>query len=670
MRIQDLLSPAACDLEAHVSTKRAALEHLLRLMEHTGCIADEKAFRENVLERESSVSTGCEGLAIPHGRCAAVLHPALAVMRVKEGCPFDALDQKPVYLFFLIAAPDGSAHMQLLSRLAQLLMDKSLVQSLLAAPDYAVFCHTLDLAETADEQRSAETKHSGSYTVVAVTACPLGVAHTYMAKRKLCATADKMGISLKVETHGACGVESKLTEAEIAGCRGVIVAADRALNLTRFAGKPLLRVPVSDGIHRPKQLLALASKGKAPVYHPDDAASASLPSPHHHIGHWLYSALMSGVSHMLPFVFCGGVLMALSFLLDSVFTPGAAGYSGIGSHSAVGPLFRLLGQISLSLMLPVLSAFTAIGIADRPGLMPGLVGGYLAAFGYCWQDGRLVSSQTSGLAITSSGFVGVIAAGFVGGLMVLGLKKLSSHLSDTVSTVVWLMLLYPLLGTLGIGLVCLLVLDPMCSQLNLWASGFLAELNLSTNPSVDIWVGALLACMMAADLGGPINKAAYLFGTAALISNGSAAPSSIMAAVMAGGMVPPLMMGLCTTFFPRLFTKKEQQLRLSSYLTGACFLTEGAIPFAAADPLRVLPSCMAGSALAGALCMLFRCRLSAPYGGIFVVPLMQGAPQFLLALGIGSAAGMFLLAFLKSAHFAKRKDAALAVSCSSAEAKS
>ncbi|MCH3973029.1 MAG: fructose-specific PTS transporter subunit EIIC [Oscillospiraceae bacterium] len=644
MHIQDLLSPAACSLFASVNSKQAAMEQLICLMARTGCINDIAAFRKNVLEREASVSTGCDGLAIPHGRCAAVTRPALAVMRVAAGCPFNALDHKPVYLFFMIAAPNASTHMQLLSRLAELLLDKSLIQKLMTAPDFSAFCSALTQAEeeTEADRGAPAPKAGGRYTAVAVTACPLGIAHTYTAKRSLYQAAEEMGITLKVETHGASGVQDQLTEAEIAGCSGVIVAADRALDLSRFAGKPLLRVPVSDGISRPRQLLECAAAGKAPVYRPEKALSSSLPS-YKNIGHWLYSVLMSGVSHMLPFVTCGGVLTALAFLLDSFLAPGAG---QIGTNTAAGSFCRLLGQAALNLMFPVLAAYISIAIADRPGLVPGLISGWLASYGYCFQGGRLVSTQTAGQIVSSSGFIGVIAAGFASGLVVLGIKRISCHLPAIVDSL-RPMLLYPLLGTAGAGAVCLFLMNPLFSQLNHWANFLLSLLNAGIHPAIDIWIGALLACMMAVDLGGPINKAAYLFGTAALIVNGSVVPSSIMAAVMAGGMVPPLVLAFSTTFFPKLFSPKERQLRLSSYLTGVCFLTEGAIPFAAADPVRVLPSCIAGSACAGALTMLFRCRLSAPYGGIFVVPLMQNGLLFLAAVAVGSFAGMFLLVFLK-----------------------
>lgn len=643
MHLQDLLDPRAFDLDAHVSTKDEALTRLLQLICKTGCIADADAFRKNVLEREAATTTGVGGgLAIPHGRCATVRRPALAVMRVPGGCPFDALDCQPVRLFFLIAVPDGAVHMQVLSSLAALLMNKTLVAALLQAPDTRTFCTLLIQADAAANAQPLQKARG--VQVAAVTACPLGVAHTYMAAQALRDAAEKLGIAVKVETHGADGIRDPLTKAEIAGCSGVIAAADRAVDLSRFAGKPLLQVPVSEAIRAPEKLLTAAAGGNAPVCSaaPETTCTAAAPQ---NFWHRAYNSLMNGVSHMLPFVICSGIFTALAFLFDSLLAPGSASQS-FGTNTIPGSFCRAVGNICLSLILPILSGYIATAIANRPGLLPGLVSGWLTAFGYCYKYGLLVSTQSFGTDVSGCGFFGAIVSGFLSGFIILALEKSTSRGISLLNSMRSI-LLYPIVGTLLVSLLMVFVLNPIFADINAWTSRQLGFLDTGKNQLLDCGIGALLAGLMSVDLGGPVNKAAYLFATASLVVSGTAVSSSIMATVMAGGMVPPLLIALCLTFFPHLFTEQEQKLRLSCYVMGCCFLTEGALPFAITDALRILPASIFGSACAGALSMLFHCKVPAPHGGIFVVPLMENGAAFLLAVLAGSICGMFLLAFLK-----------------------
>lgn len=654
MKITDLLNPKGFDLDAHVSTKAEAIDHLVDLMYATGNIADKAKYRACVQAREEEGTTGIgEGVAIPHAKTSAVLRPGLAVMIVRDGCDYDAMDGQPTYLFFLIAAPDteDNIHLDVLGRLSMLLMDDDFRQSLMHAKSVEEFCKLVDEAENAKKEKDAaeqaETPKSG-YRLLAVTACPTGIAHTYMAAEGLADKAKEMGISIKVETDGSGGVKNALTPEEIAACEAVIVAADREVEMARFDGKPLVQTQVSDGINKPQELIERALSGDAPIYHAAAGSSsgASASSGNHEgVGRTIYKDLMNGVSHMLPFVIGGGILMALSFLLDTILAPNGPA-ANFGTNSSVAAFFNSAGNVAFGFMLPILAGFIAMAIADRPGLMVGFVGGSMANLGLCFQNGQFVDVNTADASVVSSGFLGALVAGFLAGYIVLGLEKLCDHLPHSLEGIKPI-LIYPLVGLIVISVLMIFVLDPLFSALNVLISEGLSYLNAGDSPLLGVLLGALLGGMMSVDMGGPVNKAAYLFGTASLVVNGQAVSSTVMASVMVGGMVPPLAIALCSTFFKNRFTKKERDSGVTNYIMGLCFVTEGVIPFAASDPLRVLPSCIVGSAVSGALSMLFGCALPAPHGGIFVFPVITNWPMYLIALAAGSIVAMFLLAALR-----------------------
>ena len=647
MRITDLLQPQSVELHVTPADKAAAIHHLTTLMAAGGHLADAAKYEEDVLAREASGSTGLgEGIATPHAKSSGVKTAGLAAMTVPDGVEFESLDGQPARLFFMIAAPEGAAdtHIEVLSNLATFLIDPDFKNALLAAPSKEAFLALIDYKENdlftpamsgldvdamkalagkddkaADTAAEAAPANSAQpYRVLAVTACPTGIAHTYMAAESLERTAKDMGITIKVEKNGASGIKDALTADEIAGADCIIIAADKQVAMARFDGKPLIRTKVSIGINKAKDLLTEATSGNVPVYHhtAGNDSSDNQAEATESFGRQLYKHLMNGVSHMLPFVIGGGILIALAFLFDT-FNP--ADPSKFGSGTPIAAMFMKIGGASFSFMLPILAGFIAMSIADRPGLAVGFVGGYLANAG-------------------GSGFLGALLAGFVAGYLMLGLKKVFAGLPQSLDGIKPV-LLYPVLGVFLIGVIIMFIINPPVSAIN---TGLMETLK-SMNTSSRIVLGLIFGGMMAVDMGGPVNKAAYVIGTGFLATG----EYGIMASVMAGGMVPPLAIALCTTFFGNRFTPAERKSGPTNYIMGLSFITEGAIPYAAADPIRVIPSCIVGAATAGALSMAFDCTLHAPHGGIFVVPTIGNPLLYLAAIAIGSVVSCLLLAILK-----------------------
>ena len=636
MRITDLLRSDGIQLHATPSDKAAAIDLLVDLQEKAGNISDRTQYRADILAREKMSSTAIgNGIAVPHAKSAAVKRAGLAAATVSAGVDYQAPDGLPSRLFFMIAAPKegGDVHLEMLSRLMVMLMDEEFCQKLLDAATAEEFLSLIDAQERLkypDEVPAQEEPARGGLRVLAVTACPTGIAHTYMAAEALEKKGRELNIGVKAETQGSGGAKNILTREEIAACDGIIIAADKNVDLARFDGKPLLRVPVSDGINRPQELIEKIVNGQAPIYHheggvvQEDAGNESL-------GRQLYKHLMNGVSHMLPFVIGGGIIMALSFLLDG----GAAGTAAFGSSTPLAAFFNKAGNLAFSFMVPILSAFIAQSIADRPGLMVGFVGGSLAASGATF---AYFADPT--VPIIPAGFLGGLLAGFVGGWFMKWLRRACDKLPQSLEGLKPI-LIYPVVGLLFIGAFMCLV-NPFVGMLN---SALTNGLNSMAGSSA-ILLGALVAGMQATDMGGPINKAAYVFGTASIaMAEGGFSP--VMAAVMAGGMVPPIAIALATIFFKDRFTAEERKSGPVNFIMGLSFITEGAIPYAASDPLHVIPSCIAGSAVAGALSMAFGCASPAPHGGLFVFPVMQNPLGYAAAIAIGSVAGMFMLGLLK-----------------------
>lgn len=631
MKITDLITPTAIALNVKVTDKTEAINQITALMDAQGNVSDLAAYRAAVFAREKQSSTGVgEGIGIPHAKTAAVLKPGLAAMTVPEGVAFDSFDDAPVRLIFLIAAPDHAAdtHLDMLSHLSTLLMDEGLRTRLLAAKTAAEFLNEIDKAEQAAfaQEPAADPEKAAKYEVLAVTACPTGIAHTFMAAEALEKAAKKMQITIKVETNGATGIKNALTAQDIAAAKAIIVAADKAIETARFDGKKVLFTQVAEGIHHPEQLLTRAQQGDAPVFRVPSGAQPLPPAKTDTAWRKIYKYLMNGVSHMLPFVIGGGILVALSFLFDGAH----AGMPQFGTGTPLAAFLNQVGGLAFGMMFPILAGYIAAAIADRPALMPGMVGGLLAKTGFSlslpqemWQP---------------SGFLGALAAGFLAGYLVLMLKKATSRFPHSLEGIKPV-LIYPVLGILGIGLLMVFVINPPMAWLNTGINEFLAGMSMGSK----VLLGFVLGGMMSIDFGGPINKTAYVFGTAAIAS----AQYEIMAAVMAGGMVPPLALALSTLFFKNRYTEAERQTTVGNFVMGFSFITEGAIPFAAADPLRVIPCCAIGAAVAGALSMYFGCGLPAPHGGIFVIGIMTHAAHFFLALIIGALVGMSLLAWLK-----------------------
>lgn len=628
MEIRDLIHPDRIALHIQAEKKEQVLERLFQLQESSGVIRDMTRYRTAVLEREALGSTGLNaGIAVPHAKDACVERPSLAILTLERGIDCGAVDGQPCDLFFMIAAPDNpELHVKILSTLMTSLMREEFRDSLRAAKDKEAFLAVLERCGAEPAKREEKPILAGK--VVAVTACPTGIAHTYMAAEALEQKAKELGISLRVETQGSGGVQNPLTQEEIAACAGVIIAADKDVDLRRFQGKPLLHVPVSAGISQPETLLRKASCGDATIYY--------APPKVRSIGgelQRLYPHLMNGVSHMLPFVVGGGIFLALSLLLDDP----ALGYRNFGSNTPMAAWFRQLGELAFQFMFPVLAGYIAVGIADRPGLMVGFVGGILADTG--------ATFLSPGGGAVSAGFLGAIIAGFSAGYLMLGLKRIARilpHPLDGIKPV----LLYPVAGLLLIGIFMCLV-NPFLGALNMLVYQVLGSLGRESR----IAFGALLAGMMAVDLGGPCNKAAYVFGTSTLTFLAAGEVSDVMAAVMLGGMTPPIIVALATTCFPALFTEEERKSGPVNYILGLCFITEGVIPFAAHAPLRVLPACVVGSAVSGALSMALGCAVPAPHGGVFVFPVAVHAEGMMLALLVGSAVGMILLVTLKKGVF-------------------
>ena len=631
MKIADLLAKESIDLQAKVGSKAEALEHLVALMAKSGKLADEAEYKRCVLAREEEGSTGIgEGIAIPHAKTNAVKAPGLAAMIVSEGVDFASLDDQPAKLFFLIAAPDteDNVHLDVLSRLSTLLMDEEFTTALYAAKSPKEFLSIIDkfeadkLAEEAEEaaEQAAEAPVA-ERLVLAVTACPTGIAHTYMAAEALQNMAEKMGVTMKVETNGSGGVKNKLTAEEIAAAEGIIVACDKNVPVERFAGKPVIFVKVADGINKPKELIEAILEGKAAIYEGKSEEKQSEAEPtKESTGRQIYKHLMNGVSHMLPFVIGGGILIALAFLLDMEF----AGTAKFGSGTPAAAFFKNVGGMAFSMMMPILAGYIAMSIGERPGLMLGIVGGFLAASG-------------------GSGFFGALFAGFIGGYLVLALRKLFSALPDSLEGLKPV-LLYPVCGLVLMGVLMTYVINPPTAAFNNWLAATLASMSTVSK----VLLGFILGGMMSIDFGGPINKAAYVFGTASLAAaDGSAVSSAIMASVMVGGMVPPLAISLSTMLFKNKYTARERQSGITNVIMGMSFITEGAIPFAASDPLRVIPCCALGSAIAGALSQYFGCSVPAPHGGVFVFGVVQNWPMYFAALLVGSVVAAVLLGFLK-----------------------
>jgi|UniRef100_UPI003FEF7B4B PTS system fructose-specific IIC component len=644
MRIIDLLKPEAITLGLDISSKDDAINALIGLHAAAGNLKDKDAYKAAILAREEQGSTAIgDGIAVPHAKTSAVKAPALAAITVKNGVDYGAPDGKPSDLLFMIAATeDGDVHLEILSRLMVMLMDPDFTAKLRAAKSVDEFLQTIDAQEKIkypdEEVKPAEKEAPKGYRILGVTACPTGIAHTYMAAEALEKKAEEMGYSIKVETDGSGGAKNVLTKKEIEECDGIIVAADKNVEMARFDGKKVLKTSVSSGINKPGELIQRVVDGKVPVYHSDGSEepdSSEYSEEKESFGRKIYKHLMNGVSHMLPFVVGGGVLIALGFLIDTI--AGNANVGGtFGFTNPVASAVFWIGKAAFSFMLPILAGYIAQSIADRPGLLPGIVGGLFAANGFTFKA-FIANQGLVGDDKAVSGFLGALLAGFIAGILVNGLKKAFSWLPKSMDGIKPVFI-YPLLGTLLIGVV-MCVLNPVVGVVNIALSNGLSSLGETSRVLLSI----VLAAMMATDMGGPFNKAAYVFGTAA-IADGN---TWIMAAVMIGGMVPPIAIALATTFFKNRWTKEELKSGPVNYLMGLCFITEGAIPYAASDPLRVIPSCMVGSAVAGLITSLFGCACPAPHGGIFTFIVVDHPFGYIIALVAGSIVGALMLALLK-----------------------
>lgn len=631
MRITDLLSAESIELNGTAKNKTDVLNQMVDLMEKSGNLSEKETYRSAVFAREEEGTTGVgDGIAIPHGKSSAVTAPGLAAMVIKEGVEYDALDGAPVDLIFLIAAPNtkDNVHLEVLSKLSVLLMKEEFTEALKAASSKEEF---LQIIETAEMEKDAEEKEIQKLVeepesvvqkkIVAVTACPTGIAHTYMAAESLEKKAKELGYQIKVETRGSGGAKNVLTEKEIREADGVIIAADTKVPMERFHGKRVIECQVSAGISRPEELLQKIAAGDAAIYKNKGEKQKEMSLEKESTGHQIYKHLMNGVSHMLPFVVGGGILIAIAFLIDgfSVDIATLEDKSLFGTITPTAAFFKQIGGLAFGFMLPILAGFIAESIADRPGLAIGFVGGAIAANG-------------------KSGFLGALAAGFIAGYLVQLLKKVFSKLPDSLEGLKPV-LLYPLCGTLFIGFIMTFLIEPVVGIVNMALTNGLSAMS---GTSV-ILLGFILAGMMAVDMGGPFNKAAYVFGTASIASGNY----NIMAAVMIGGMVPPCAIALSTLLFKNKFTAEERKSGPTNFIMGLSFITEGAIPFAASDPLHVLPACVIGSGVAGSLSMLFGCTLMAPHGGIFVFPVVGNALMYLVAVAVGTVIAAVLLGLLK-----------------------
>ncbi len=646
MRIVDLLHRESIDLQAVAADKNAAIDRLVDLMAASGNLTDKEAYKKCVLAREKEGSTGIgEGIAIPHAKTDAVKAPGLASMIVRNGVDYESLDDEPAYLFFLIAAPaDGNnVHLEVLSRLSRLLMDDVFRENLMNAKTAEEYMTIIDTAETAQlaaegqETKAAQSEpvqaadtpdtaatESPKLFIAAVTACPTGITHTYMAAEALEHQAEKMNVSIKVETNGSSGVKNQLTASDIQRAAGIIVACDKDVPIQRFVGKTVIFTKVANGIKIPEELIQTILDGKAPLFQgKEEAAHTAVLADGEETesaGRQIYKHLMNGVSHMLPFVIGGGILIALAFLFDMQH----AGTAQFGTGMPLAAFLKQIGGLAFSMMLPILSGYIAMSIGERPALMPGIVGGFLASTG-------------------GSGFFGALFAGFIGGYLILLLKKIFSRLPNALDGIKPI-LLYPVLGLVLMGIVMTYIINPPTALFNTWLSDMLNSMTTSSR----ILLGFILGGMMSIDFGGPINKAAYVFGTASLLNtSGEAVSSGIMASVMIGGMVPPIAIALAMLLFKGKFTPKERQSTITNFIMGLSFITEGAIPFAASDPVHIIPPCAIGAAVAGALSMLFGCTVPAPHGGIFVFGVVVNWPMYLVSLAVGVIVAALLIGLIR-----------------------
>ena len=630
MRITDLLKKESIELNSPVSTKQGAIDKLIDLQAKAGNISDKNAYKKDILAREQMSSTAVgDGIAIPHAKSEAVRQPGLAAITAPNGVDYESMDGKPSNILFMIAAPnDGDLHLEVLSRLMTILMDEEFRRNLLAADTKEKFLKAIDEKEAEkfpDEPKVQQQSETG-YRVLAVTACPTGIAHTYMAAEALEKAGKKLGYTIKVETNGSGGAKNVLTRKEIEEADGIIIAADKTVETARFNGKRLISAAVSDGIKKPEELIQKIIDGDAPVYRYSGNTISNDSAENERFTRKIYKHLMNGVSNMLPFVVAGGIFIAIAFLIDTI--SGAPQDSNFGTNTPAAAFFKTIGGYAFNFMIPILAGYIGKSIADRPGLLVGFVGGFLATTG---------STFSAVGGDIPSGFLGALFAGFVGGYLMLGLRKLCDKLPQALEGIKPV-LIYPLVG-LGLIAVIMCAVNPFMGMINTGLTNFLNTMNESSK----IVLGCILGGMMSIDMGGPFNKAAYVFGTAAIASGNY----DIMAAVMIGGMVPPIAIALATTFFKKKFTKEERKSGPVNYIMGLSFITEGAIPYAAADPLRVIPSCLVGAAVSGGLSMLFNCTLMAPHGGIFVFAVVGNWPMYLLSLAIGSVVGMLLLGILK-----------------------
>lgn len=632
MRITDLLDIRSISLDAQPKNKKETLDMAVALMVKSGKINDEEAYRGQVYAREEESTTGVgEGIAIPHGKGECVDKPGLAAMVIRNGVDFDSVDGEPVTLLFLIAAPNtkDNVHLDVLSKLSMMLMDEEFAVNLRKAETPEEFLEIIDKAD--EEKKSVDERladigeaDEGQIRILAVTSCPTGIAHTYMAAEGIEKAAKAKNCFIKVETRGSGGAKNVLTEKEIEEADCIIVAADAKVPMDRFDGKKVIERQVSDGINKANELIDLAISGNVPVYKSENAAKASASSGGSGgVAHKIYTQLMNGVSHMLPFVVGGGILIAIAFLIDGLMVDmnelDAAQRANFGKITPIAALFKNIGEVAFGFMLPMLAGFIAMAIGDRPALALGFVGGMMAANG-------------------TSGFLGALVAGFTAGYVILGLRKVCSRLPQAIEKIAPV-LIYPVVGILIMGIFMTFAVEPVMGGINTALNNGLKAMGGSSK----ILLGMILGGMMAIDMGGPFNKAAYVFGTAGI----AAGNYDIMAAVMIGGMVPPCAIALASLLFKNKFTKEERESGPTNFIMGLAFITEGAIPFAAADPVHVLPACIVGSGLAGALSMAFGCTLMAPHGGIFVVPVMENAVMYLAALVIGTVVSAVLLGVLK-----------------------
>ena len=633
MRITDLLDKRSISLDAAPADKKATLDMAVELMAKSGKLMDVEQYRAQVYAREEESTTGIgEVIAIPHGKCDAVKTPGLAAMVIKNGVDYDSLDGEPVTLLFLIAAPNtkDNVHLDVLSKLSVMLMDENFTTSLRNAKSVEEFLQIIDAADESaksiDDRLSdtgITTEEKKSFKLLAVTSCPTGIAHTYMAAEALEKAAKAADCQIKIETRGSAGAKNVLTAEEIAAADCIIVAADAKVPMDRFDGKKVIICQVSDGISKADRLVQQAISGEVEIFHGESGAVKTAVAGKESVAHKIYTQLMNGVSHMLPFVVGGGILIAIAFLIDGLNVDinalPADQRSNFGTITPIAAMFKNIGGVAFGLMLPVLAGFIGMAIGDRPALALGFVGGMLAANG-------------------KSGFLGALVAGFLAGYLIVGLRKICDKLPDAVEKLAPV-LIYPVVGILIMGLAMNFVVEPIMGGINTGLNNFLSGMGDSSR----VVLGLILGGMMAIDMGGPFNKAAYVFGTAAI----AAGNYDIMAAVMIGGMTPPCAIALATLLFKNKFTKEERDAGPTNFIMGLAFITEGAIPFAASDPLHVLPSCIIGSALAGALSMAFHCTLMAPHGGIFVFPVVENALMYLVALAAGTVVSALLLGVLK-----------------------